>query len=31
MIWEWVAPGKRVVVWPAAFATHPLEVLALAR
>ena len=31
VIWEWVAPGKRVVVWPAAFATHRLEVLPLAR
>jgi ABC-type branched-subunit amino acid transport system substrate-binding protein len=30
VIWEWVAPGKRVVVWPAAFATHALEVLPLA-
>jgi hypothetical protein len=31
VIWEWVSPGKRVVVWPAAFATHALEVLPLAR
>ncbi len=31
VIWEWVAPGQRVVVWPRAFATHPLQVLPLAR
>jgi branched-chain amino acid transport system substrate-binding protein len=24
VIWEWVAPGVRAVVWPPAFATHPL-------
>jgi len=22
VIWEWVAPGQRAVVWPPAFATH---------
>lgn len=22
VIWEWVAPGQRAVVWPAAYATH---------
>ena len=31
VIWEWVAPGRRVVVWPPAFATHPLQVLPLAQ
>jgi hypothetical protein len=31
VIWEWVAPGQRVVVWPKAFATHPLQVLPLAQ
>ena len=29
VIWEWVAPGKEVVVWPPAFATQSLEVLPL--
>lgn len=27
VIWEWVAPGKEVVVWPPAFATQPVRVL----
>ena len=27
VIWEWVAPGKEVVVWPPAFATQPVQVL----
>jgi branched-chain amino acid transport system substrate-binding protein len=27
VIWEWVAPGKEVVVWPPAFATQPVSVL----
>jgi branched-chain amino acid transport system substrate-binding protein len=27
VIWEWVAPGVRAVVWPASFATHPIEAL----
>jgi len=31
VIWEWVSPGWRVVVWPAAFAMHPVVVLPLAR
>ncbi len=31
VIWEWVAPGRRAVVWPPAFATHPLQVLPLAQ
>jgi branched-chain amino acid transport system substrate-binding protein len=31
VIWEWVSPGTRVVVWPATFANHPLEVLPLAQ
>lgn len=24
VIWEWVAPGHEAVVWPPAFATHPV-------
>ena len=24
VIWEWVAPAQRAVVWPPAFATHPV-------
>jgi ABC-type branched-subunit amino acid transport system substrate-binding protein len=31
VIWEWVSPGRRAVVWPPAFATHPLQVLPLAQ
>ena len=31
VIWEWVAPGQRAVVWPPAFANHPLLALPLAR
>jgi branched-chain amino acid transport system substrate-binding protein len=31
VIWEWVAPGVRAVVWPPALATHPVEVLPLAK
>ena len=27
VIWEWVAPGQRAVVWPPAFATAKLSVL----
>jgi ABC-type branched-subunit amino acid transport system substrate-binding protein len=27
VIWEWVAPGKEVVVWPPAFATQRVTVL----
>ena len=27
VIWQWVAPGERAVVWPPAFATGPLKVL----
>ena len=30
VIWEWVAPGQRAVVWPPAFATHPLVTLPVA-
>jgi branched-chain amino acid transport system substrate-binding protein len=30
VIWEWVAPGQREVVWPPAFATHPVVSLPLA-
>jgi ABC-type branched-subunit amino acid transport system substrate-binding protein len=30
VIWEWVAPGTRTVVWPPAFAEHPVDVLRLA-
>jgi ABC-type branched-subunit amino acid transport system substrate-binding protein len=25
VIWEWVGVGKREVVWPPRFATHPIE------
>jgi len=25
VIWEWVSPGHAEVVWPPAFATHPIE------
>jgi hypothetical protein len=31
VIWEWVAPGREVVVWPPAFATHPVEWLPIDR
>jgi branched-chain amino acid transport system substrate-binding protein len=27
VIWEWVGVGKREVVWPPRFATHPIEPL----
>jgi branched-chain amino acid transport system substrate-binding protein len=27
VIWEWVAPGQRAVVWPLAYANHPITVL----
>ena len=27
VIWEWVGPGQRAVVWPPAFATHPVVAL----
>jgi branched-chain amino acid transport system substrate-binding protein len=27
VIWEWVAPGQRAVVWPPAYANHPITVL----
>jgi branched-chain amino acid transport system substrate-binding protein len=30
VIWEWVAPNQRAVVWPPAFATHPLVSLPVA-
>lgn len=30
VIWEWVAPGKRVVIWPQRFATQPLQMLQVA-
>jgi ABC-type branched-subunit amino acid transport system substrate-binding protein len=29
VIWEWVAPKTRAVVWPPAFATHPIVALPL--
>lgn len=29
VIWEWVKPGVRVVVWPPAFARHPVVVMAI--
>jgi branched-chain amino acid transport system substrate-binding protein len=31
VIWEWVAPGQRAVVWPPAYATHAILPLPLAR
>lgn len=31
VIWEWVAPGKRAVVWPKAFATQDIVPLTPAR
>jgi branched-chain amino acid transport system substrate-binding protein len=31
VIWEWVAPGQREVVWPPGLATHPVEALPLAQ
>lgn len=31
VVWEWVAPGQRAVVWPPGFATHPLVPLTPAR
>jgi branched-chain amino acid transport system substrate-binding protein len=30
VIWEWVGPGQRAVVWPPAYAEHPITVLPLA-
>ena len=27
VIWEWVAPGKEVVVWPKSFATQPISLI----
>jgi len=30
VIEEWIAPGKKVTVWPPAFAEHPVEALPLA-
>ena len=29
LIEEWVAPGKKAVVWPPAFANHPVVALPL--
>jgi len=29
VIWEWTAPNTRAVVWPPAFATHPIAALPL--
>jgi ABC-type branched-subunit amino acid transport system substrate-binding protein len=29
VIWEWVAPATRAVVWPPAYATHPVALLPL--
>ena len=29
VIWEWIGPGQRAVVWPQAFATHPVVPLPL--
>jgi branched-chain amino acid transport system substrate-binding protein len=25
VIWEWMAPGRAEIVWPPAFATHPID------
>ena len=30
VIWEWIRPGEHVVVWPPAFATHPVVPLPIA-
>jgi branched-chain amino acid transport system substrate-binding protein len=30
VIWEWVAPGKEVVVWPPQYASRPTAVYRLA-
>lgn len=30
VIWEWIRPGVRVIVWPPSYATHPIERLPLA-
>jgi hypothetical protein len=27
VVWEWVGVGKREVVWPPRFATHPIEAI----
>jgi branched-chain amino acid transport system substrate-binding protein len=27
VVWEWIRPGVRAVVWPPRYATHPIEVL----
>jgi branched-chain amino acid transport system substrate-binding protein len=27
VIWQWIEPGRHVVVWPPAFATHEVEAL----
>jgi len=31
VIWEWIAPGQEMVVWPPAFATHPVVHLPIDR
>jgi branched-chain amino acid transport system substrate-binding protein len=31
VIWEWVAPGKRAVVWPPRFATTPVRAIRIDR
>jgi len=31
VIWEWVGPRQRAVVWPPAYATHPVTAVPLAR
>lgn len=30
VIWEWIRPGVRVIVWPPAYATHPIQPLPVA-
>ena len=31
VIWEWVAERQHAVVWPPAFATHPIDAMAIDR
>jgi hypothetical protein len=30
VIWEWVSPGERAVVWPPRFATTPVDPIRIA-
>jgi hypothetical protein len=27
VIWEWLSPTKQAIVWPPAFADHPVEMI----